>query len=217
MEHIETPSIEMPDKLKNRLYPVVLELFSKNDFHQVTIRDISTMSGLSTSTIYKYFTSKEDLLFTIIDEKVAEIHDLVRLHLQGLESSREMFRKAYWVLMDYYDRNPGVAITFFITVPTRTWMQKDSYRQSGTYAILIDTVLQQVRREELDPRLKGSQILGLFFMHCYHEVHRWYFNKMTWKLVDAIPDFFPAFWKAVSAPSLSPSQNNPPIWGMNSA
>jgi len=78
----------MPEKLKKSLYPTVLELFSKNDFYQVNMRDICNLSGLSTSTIYKYFPSKEDLLFTIIDEKVDEIYEQVRLNLRGLESTR---------------------------------------------------------------------------------------------------------------------------------
>lgn len=56
---IEKPVI--PKKIKERLYPVVLQQFSMKDFHAVNIRDISKESGISTGTIYKYFLSKEDL------------------------------------------------------------------------------------------------------------------------------------------------------------
>ncbi|HPQ28958.1 MAG TPA: hypothetical protein PLQ82_10810 [Desulfobacteraceae bacterium] len=35
-----TEKISLPEKLKNRLYPAVLELFSDNDFHQVNMREI---------------------------------------------------------------------------------------------------------------------------------------------------------------------------------
>src|SRR4030042_5558529 len=102
--------LPMPDKLKERLYPAVLSLFSQKDFHQVQIREICKRSGLSPSTIYKYFASKEELLFTLLDESISEIVSLVKVHLQGLESTKEIFRKIFWVSMDYYDRNPGVAI-----------------------------------------------------------------------------------------------------------
>lgn len=196
-----TPSITvMPEKFKSRLYPVVLNLFSENDFHQVNIREISRLSGLSTSTIYKYFPSKEELLFAILDEKVDEIYELVKMHIKGLESVREIFRKSFWVLMDYYDRNPGVAITFFITVPTRTWMQKESYQRSTAYDIISEVVKIGIEKKEIDPIFTNSWITRVFFMHCYDEVHRWYYNGMKWKLVDAIPEFFPVFWKTVSLP-----------------
>jgi len=38
---------EIPEKLKQRLYPAVLELFSDYDFHQVNIREISKRTGVS--------------------------------------------------------------------------------------------------------------------------------------------------------------------------
>ena len=55
----------IPDKLQNRLYPVVLELFSRRDFHQVNLREIAATAAVSTGTIYKHFASKEDLLFAV--------------------------------------------------------------------------------------------------------------------------------------------------------
>ena len=59
---------EIPEKLKQRLYPAVLELFSDYDFHRVNVREISKRTGVSSGTIYKYFRSKEDLIITILDE-----------------------------------------------------------------------------------------------------------------------------------------------------
>ena len=37
----QMPVPVMPEKLKARLYPVVLDLFSSQDFHGVNIREIS--------------------------------------------------------------------------------------------------------------------------------------------------------------------------------
>ena len=85
----------MPEKLKERLYPVVLRQFSMKDFHAVNIRDISKESGISSGTIYKYFSSKEDLLFSIIDEKLLNLAELLRIHLEATEDIREMFRKMF--------------------------------------------------------------------------------------------------------------------------
>ena len=112
----------MPEKLKERLYPVVLRQFSGKDFHAVNIRDISKESGISTGTIYKYFSSKEDLLFSIIDEKLLALASLLRMHLAGTEDIREMFRKLFWVTMNFFDNNPDLAVTAFITVPSKSFM-----------------------------------------------------------------------------------------------
>lgn len=189
----------IPEKIKSRLYQAVLDLFSNNDYHQVNIRIISRMSGLSTGTIYKYFTSKEELIFTLIEEKIAEIIELSKIHIQEMETTREVCRKLFWVLMDYYDRNPGVAITFFITVPTKTWMQKKSYLRVDSLDIIRESLNKGRKLGELDPALSDSRIISIFYMHCYREVQIWYYKGMKWKLVDSIPGFFPIFWKTISS------------------
>ena len=192
-------ALKVPEKLKKRLYPVVLDFFAKNDFHQVNIRKISEASGVSTGTLYKYFRSKEELILDILEEKVAEMHDWVNLHLQGIESTRECFHKAFWAIMDYYDRNPELAITFFITVPTRTWMQRDSYIRYDSHEIISRISAYGRGRGEIDPDLDDAQITGIFFMHLHREVTIWYYRGMEWSLVDAMGIFFPIFWKTVSA------------------
>ena len=106
--------------------------FSTKDFHRVSMREISKSSGLSTTTLYRYYPSKENLLFTVLDEKIGLLADKVRLHIQGLESTREMFRKLFWVTLDHYDKNPGLAVAIFITAPTLSWIGEESYiRKDG--------------------------------------------------------------------------------------
>jgi len=190
---------QLPDKLRDRLYPVVLELFSRKDFHQVNMREICKLSGLSLSTVYKYFPSKETLLFTILDQKISEIGELMKVHLKGLESTRELFRKIFWVTMDYYDNNPGVAITAFITVPMRSWMREESYVRKDAMEIMTQVTKHGHERKEIDPALGPRQIMALYYMFCHRQIQLWYYHGMRWRLVDTIPRFFNLFWKSVSS------------------
>jgi AcrR family transcriptional regulator len=194
------PLSALSDNLKERLYPAVLELFAENDFHHVNIRQIYRKSGVSPSTIYRYFPSKEGLLFSILDEKISEIGVLVREHIKGIESTKEILRKIFWVTMDYYDRNPGVAVTAFITVPMRTWMKEPSYRRDDASAIIQEVVKRARERGDIDSSIRTSQILDQYYMHCYRQIHLWYFNGMTTKLVDRIPAFFDILWKTLAPP-----------------
>ena len=194
------PPSALPVKLKERLFPAVLELFAENDFHHVNIRQIYRKSGVSPSTIYRYFPSKEGLLFSILDEKISEIGVLVREHIKGIESTKEILRKIFWVTMDYYDRNPGVAVTAFITVPMRTWMKEQSYRRDDASAIIQEVVKRARERGDIDSSIRTSQILDQYYMHCYRQIHLWYFNGMTTKLVDRIPAFFDILWKTLAPP-----------------
>jgi len=204
LERRKTAGPSLPEKLKERLYPAVLELFSDNDFHRVNMREIYSRSGISPSTIYRYFSSKEELLFTILDEKISEIAELVRIHIQGIESTREILRKIFWVTLDYYDRNPGVAITAFITTPLRTWMREKSYVQKDTMDILSRIYSAAIERGDIDPEIRVSDCLDQYYMHCYRQIHLWYYHGMKWKLVETLPRFFPILWKTISPPVTKP-------------
>lgn len=194
---------ELKEKMKERLYPVVLGQFSSKDFHEVNIRDISSESGISTGTIYKYFTSKEDLLFSIIDEKLVQLGDLLRLHIKGLENTREIFRKVFWVTMDFFDMNPELAITSFITVPLKKWMESDAYLRETEIDILRAIVDSARKRGDLAGNIKDRYYADLYFMICSRHIHNWYFHGRRWKLAETIDDFFNFFWEIVR-----PIENN---------
>jgi AcrR family transcriptional regulator len=50
---------------KRRLYETAIELFGRNTYHAVSIRDIATALGQQPSTIYFHVSSKQDLLYEI--------------------------------------------------------------------------------------------------------------------------------------------------------
>ncbi len=194
------PAIDrkIPEKLRDRLYPVVLELFASRDFHRVNLREISAGTGVSTGTIYKYFASKEELLFAILDEKIREIAGLIKLHIAGLENSKEIFRKIFWVTLDYYDRNPQVAIIAFITVPMRTWMKEDSYRIDDTRVLLSAVLEAAQKRGDVAAEIKPRHFADIYFMLCYRQIHNWYYHGRQWKLTDSNAEYFKLAWKMLA-------------------
>ncbi|MBN1470305.1 MAG: TetR/AcrR family transcriptional regulator [Syntrophaceae bacterium] len=187
----------MPQKLKDRLYPVVLRQFAGKDFHAVNIRDISRESGISTGTIYKYFSSKEDLLFSIINEKLLDLASLMRLHLEGTEDVREMFRKLFWVTMNFFDKNPDLAITAFITVPLKSFMANKSYKRETEIDILNEIVEKAKRKGAVISDMENHYFVDLYMMISVRHIQNWYVHGMKWKLADTINHFFDFFWKVV--------------------
>lgn len=193
-----TEKLIMPQKLKARLYPVVLRQFAGKDFHAVNIRDISSESGISTGTIYKYFTSKEDLLFSIIDEKLLDLASLMRLHLEGTEDIREMFRKLFWVTMNFFDKNPDLAITAFITVPLKSFMANKSYKRETEIDILNEIVEKAKKKGAVISDMENKYFVDLYMMITVRHIQNWYMHGMKWKLADTINQFFDFFWKVVA-------------------
>ncbi len=191
----------LPDKQKNKLYPIVLELFSTKDFHQVSIREISKLSGISTTTIYRYYPSKEKLLFSILDEKLSELAGLVAMHLQGMESTREMFRKLFWVTLNHYDSVPGMAVANIVTAPMHAWMEEGSYRRKDAYQVIGSIIDHGRKHREIDPNITDEQIIDLYFMYCHRQIQRWCYRRKNTKLAETVGHFFDVFWKTISVPS----------------
>lgn len=196
---------EIPEKLKERLYPVVLKQFSLKDFHAVNIRDISKESGISTGTIYKYFTSKEDILFSIIDEKLRDLASLMRLHIAGTQDIREMFRKLFWVTMNFFDNNPDLAVTAFITVPMKSFMASKSYKRESEIDILNEVVEIAKKKGAVMTDIENRYFADLYIMIMQRHIQNWYVHGMKWKLADNINDFFDFFWKVVAPLSVKQS------------
>lgn len=188
----------IPWKIKERLYPKSLELFSERDFHQVNMREIAKKADISIGTIYKYYPSKQDLLFTIIDEYMSTLKSLIKMHIQGIESPKEIFRKLFWVTLDFYDKNPSVAVTGFITVPMKTWMQESAYRRDDIRELLSEVYETVKARGGLHRSIDVRTLNSLYFMFCSRQVHVWYYHGMKWNLADNLPDFFENFWRIVA-------------------
>lgn len=188
---------QVPDKLKQRLYPAVLELFSNDDFHKVNIREISRRTGVSSGTIYKYFSSKEEMIFQILDEQIAGISESISHQITGMADIKEIFRKVFWVTMDFYDRNPGVAVTAFITVPMRTWMQDPSYKRKDDLSVLKHHITDAAEKGQIDPSLSFHQISDAYYMVCYRCIHNWYYSGMAYPLTEKVEEYFSLFWKIV--------------------
>jgi len=150
---------------------------------------------VSVSNIYKYCTSKEDLVFRVLEERIGDIYELVGMHVRGLQSGKEIFRKILWVTMDYYDQCPELAITAFITVPTRTWMQQESFPGVKLKQLFANVVTVLKDAGEIDERIDTRLFQDIYYMICYRYIYTWYDFGRSWTLVEAISRDFDVLWK----------------------
>jgi len=71
MKNSKTNNIQS-DRTKTILN-AAMKLFSETDFHEVTVDEIAHNVGVSKGTLYLYFKNKEDLFFSVIEEKSNEL------------------------------------------------------------------------------------------------------------------------------------------------
>lgn len=65
--------METDEQVKRRILDTAREAFYLHGFSKVTIDEIATKNGISKKTIYKYFSSKDDLVQEVTRDTLAEM------------------------------------------------------------------------------------------------------------------------------------------------
>jgi AcrR family transcriptional regulator len=69
---LQTGRVPEPRNMSDDILSRAATLFSQRGYHAVGIRDLAEAVGLSTSTLYHYYATKQDILFAIVSRFLAE-------------------------------------------------------------------------------------------------------------------------------------------------
>lgn len=124
------------------------KVFAAKGFFQTTMSEIAQAAEFGTGTLYKYFKSKEDLYFTLIDEKTDEINHLVRDEFSRKSSARERIENVLHLEFEFIEQNRDF---FRIYVSERSrfeWTMKDElgkeiYEKMVTYIKHLARVMKE--------------------------------------------------------------------------
>ncbi len=194
-----------PD-IHKRLEKAVLEVFSNSDFHKASIRDVAEKAGVSFTTIYKHYGSKELLVFAFVDVWMGKLTDRIIDHLQGIEDLKEKLRKVFWLQLDYYERHSDFAKIVFMTLPMKTWMADETFEQRRMFTLLM-TVLRQGQKEGLlNANLKARTLLDFMMGFVQRSFFMWIQRGQEESLVGQANSMFEMVWRGIVTPQPSPQE-----------
>jgi AcrR family transcriptional regulator len=184
----------------HRIEKAVLALFSTRDFYEVSLIEVAQSANVSLQTIYKYFGSKEALVYAMLDIMLGRLADRMIDHLQGIDDARERLRKTCWVTLDYMDRHPAVMLLLTTAVPASRLRKIRIYESPELMGALLGVLKNGQARGVLNPRVSSKVLLDVFMgilgrvtlMHIVREEKR--------PLTDQFDDLFQMLWRAISVP-----------------
>lgn len=200
---------ELNGDIHERLEQAVLEVFSNSDFHRASIRDIANKAGVSFTTIYKHYGSKEKLVFAFVDIWMGKLTDRIIDHLQGIENLKEKLRKVFWLQLDYYERHEGLGRIVFMTLPMKTWMADESFAQPRMMSLMIDVLRQGQKEGILNPHLKASTLLDFFMGFVQRSFFMWILRGQQESLSEQANSMFEMVWRGMANPKNQLQGNNP--------
>jgi TetR/AcrR family fatty acid metabolism transcriptional regulator len=80
-------------------------VFAEKGFFSSTMSEIAERAEFGTGTLYKYFKSKDDLYFTLIDEKTDTINHLVKAELSREASPVVRIREVLGLQFEFVEKN----------------------------------------------------------------------------------------------------------------
>ena len=68
------------DPIQQRILESAEAVFARQGFARATMREIATRSGVSTSNIYNYFSSKDEIFCTLVRPAARNLHQILERH-----------------------------------------------------------------------------------------------------------------------------------------
>lgn len=182
-----------------RIEKAVLELFSTRDFHEVGLQEVAKAANVSLQTIYKYFGSKEVLVYAMLDVMLVRLADRMIDHLQGIDDARERLRKTCWVFLDYMDRHPAVMMLLATAIPLSRHRNIRIYESPELMGAFLGVLKDGQARGVLNNRVSSKVLLDVFMgimsrvglMHIVRAEQR--------PLTEQFDELFHILWRAMSA------------------
>jgi len=141
-------------------------VFAEKGFHEATLSDIAKKANVSEATIYEYFLSKEELLFSIPQEETLQYLKKSEELLQYIPGAANKLRMLIYRHLKLYSMNPDYAkVAMLILKTNRKFLETEAYKivqASSRFAIQVleEGIKNGEFRPDLQPYLVRAMIYG---------------------------------------------------------
>jgi len=174
------------------------KVFAAKGFFPTTMSDIAREAEFGTGTLYKYFKSKEELYFTLIDERVEEMSRLVKAELSQKTSAIERIKKVLGLQFEFIERNRDFFKIYISERSRFEWTVKDNlgkgiHEKMVTYIqLLVEVMRQGIKEKEFKP-INPIDLAHALVGIVNSFVFEWLISRETYPLVskvDAVLEIF---------------------------
>jgi AcrR family transcriptional regulator len=179
-------------------------IFSSKGFYKSSMAEISFKSRFAVGTLYNFFKNKNDLYFSVIEEKMASLLEKMRVEIQDSNniSSIGIIRRVVEIIFKYFEENKNFFKIYMIDRIRFEWELKDELgkRIHKMYILYMETVKNIIKdginMGELkgrDPEELSFTLLGIINSFIF----RWVINKEKEPLINRVDNLMDLFLNGV--------------------
>jgi len=151
---------------QNAILEGALRVFGEKGFEDATVAAICAEAGISEPTLYEYFESKEDVLFSISELYTRREFERLSEIAHYINDPRERVRAIIQAYLEFYENNPLYTSVALLTLKgNRRYVASPAYQSVRDAArplieVFRDGVRRGAFRDDLDPYLVRNMVLG---------------------------------------------------------
>jgi len=160
---------EVQSKRKDIL-AAAARVFLEKGLHGAAMTDIAEEAGVATGTLYNFFASKEELYFTLIEQKADEFLLYSQMEVNSVSSAVEKITRLIQAECSFFEANRAFFKLYISTRSGFEWaVQEDlGERIHGKYAAYLDWVteiiatgVQEGVLRAMDPQEMAQALVGM--------------------------------------------------------
>ena len=136
---VKENKISKKELKRKHILEAAADLFSRNSYHEVMVEDVAKMIGVAKGTVYNYFTSKEELYFSIMSQRmenlIISLTEKIQKEHNSVDSLRSFILHVYMFMMKYQN--------FFLMY------KKESLNSYSDYCDQLRNLEEQLRQQLL--------------------------------------------------------------------
>jgi len=187
-------------KRRKQLYDAAARLFAAQGYHATSLRELAQALGMNKSSLYHYFDSKQELLYRLLDEYIAEALAEIERICAGGQSALDKLA----AFMRFYTRFYAADIERLNLLVNEVDNLEPRYRavleaKERRYLAALEGILAQLQEEGLMKDLP-LPVAAFAFFGMVHYTRKWYRPRGAVKPGQLAEMFLEIFSRGVLAP-----------------
>jgi AcrR family transcriptional regulator len=160
---------------RSRVYEVAAEVFHRKGYDNTSMSDVATAAGLTKAGLYHHVSSKESLLYTLLDSGLDFTESYVMKPLEGIADPLDRLKTMIELHLRLVLEERNLEVTGLLheckslspADQARINRRKKEYVRMSTR--VIADVMKKYKVADLDPKLAAFALLGML-----NWTYQWY-------------------------------------------
>jgi TetR/AcrR family fatty acid metabolism transcriptional regulator len=150
---------------RSRILDAAVRVFAGRGFFNATVAEIARAAGVADGTIYLYFKSKDDLLLSLFEEKMAELTGSAQAALAACQGAPARLRAFIQHHLAAVEKNPELAAVLIVELrqSAQALRPNEKARLSAYLELIAEVVRDGQEKGQIDASISPSVVKRAIF------------------------------------------------------